>query len=511
MQTARKCAKIRVDTCNLCSLIINKVFCANRFKKCLADKTTTLMHKINPQSLVSQSLFGLPLDRLTPEDHPKRVILDKLPWDELAVIAKKAYASDYWKDKPNARVMIGLFVWHCISGDRTYREIADDFSLNNMCAYACGFKNVEFREIDHTTLIKFEEHLGEENILKIKDIIENRSVKKQAPNSKGRHSGDTTVFESNIAYPTDTKIMETVRLFLVNDIIKPCQNEVNQSHRTYSRVARAEYLNFAKKRIANKAQIKKIKKKQLQFLKRNLSQAKQIIAALQKGIDNNTGDSLPYWMEGVIPGKKSANLFGETTAVELRGKANKGAFRRLRTKLKTAELIYAQQLAHYHGKKIDNRIVSFHRPKVRPIFRGKARKTTEFGVKVFLSIMGKALILSKTSYNNFYDGHGFVKAITDMRNKKYSVKEVIGDKGNGGICKFLKNHNIINGIERRGKRIKPPPIPRKRFARARNGMEGAIGTVKNVFIKNGLRAKTDFGDLKKICKAAIGFNLTYAF
>jgi hypothetical protein len=459
---------------------------------------SALMHKINPQSLAGQSLFGIPLDRLIPKDHPKRIILDKLPWDELVKIAECAYISDYWKDKPNARVMIGLFIWHCISGDKTYREIKDDFTLNNMCAYACGFKEVEFRNIDHTTLIKFEEHLGEENILKIKDIIESISVKKQAPNSKGRHSGDTTVFESNITFPTDTKIMESVRLFLINDIIKPYQNDVNQSHRTYSRVARAEYLGFAKKRNANKSQIKKIKKKQLQFLKRNISQAEQVITELQKGLDNNSNN-------------KSKNLFGETIIIQLQGKTDKKAFKKLKQKLETAKLIYAQQLAHYKGEKIDNRMVNFHRPNVRPIFRGKAQKKTEFGVKTFFSIMGKALILTKTSYDNFYDGKGFKHAITNMQNKKYSVKEAIGDKGNGGICAFLKDNNIIDGIEKRGKRIKPPPIPKKRFARARNRMEGAIGTVKNVFIKNGLRAKTDFGDLRKICKAAIGFNLTYAF
>ena len=443
------------------------------------------MHKINPQSLVSQSLFGIPLDKLIPKDHPKRIILDKLPWDELVKIAERAYVSDYWKDKPNARVMIGLFIWHCISGDKTYRGIADDFSFNLLSVYACGFKEVEFRTINHTTLIKFEEHLGEENILKIKDIIEKISVNNQPPNSKGRHSGDTTVFESNVTFPTDTKLMESVRLFLVNGIIKPYQNNVNQNHRTYNRVARAEYLGFAKKRITNKSQIKQIKKKQLQFLKRNIAQAEEIITAL-----NNTD---------------------KNSRMVLSGKLNQKAFKRLKQKLETAKLIYAQQSAHYRGEKIKDRIVSFHRPNVRPIFRGKAHKKTEFGVKAFLSTIGKALILTKTSYDNFYDGKGFKDAVINMQNKEYSVKEVIGDKGNGGICAFLKDNNIVDGIEKRGKRIKAPPIPKKRFARARNKMEGAFGTIKNVFIKNRLRAKTDFGDLRKICKATIGFNLTYAF
>ena len=454
------------------------------------------MHKVNHQSLVSRSLFGIPLESLIPKDHPKKVILDNLPWDELTAIGKRAYKSDYWKGKPNARVMAGLFVWHCISGDKTYREIADDFALHSLCAYACGFKEIGRRSIDNSTLVKFEEHLGEDNILEIKDIIEKMAVKNQPPNSKGRHSGDTTVFESNVTFPTDTKLMETVRLFLINDIIKPLQNEVNQKHRTYSRVARAEFIGFAKKRNSGKKEIQRIKKKQLQFLKRNIAQAEAVMAAMQNKMDNSQG--------------KVENLFGENVSVEFRSKADRKAFKKLKTKLETAKRIYSQQLDFYNGEKITERIVSFHRPEVRPIFRGKAQKKTEFGVKAFLSIMGKALVLSRTSYDNFYDGHGFKGAIINMRNKKYAVKEAIGDKGNGGMCSFLKDNNIIDGIEKRGKRKKDPPIPKKRFVTARNKIEGVNGTLKNVFIKNRLRAKTDFGDIKKIAKAAIGFNLNYA-
>ncbi len=453
------------------------------------------MRKINRQSLIGKSLFGSSLEELIPKNHPKKVILDKLPWDELTKISRRAYKSDSWKDKPNARVMIGLFVWSCISEDRTYREIADDFSLNMLCAYACGFREVGFRTIDNSTLVKFEEHLGEDNILIIKDIIEKIAVNNQPPNSKGRYSGDTTVFESNVTFPTDTKLMESVRLFLVNDIIKPHQKEVNQKHRTYTIVARKEYLNFAKKRIMNKKQVSRIKKKQLQFLRRNIAQAEQVITGFETKNCNFKNSN--------------KNLFGEKI-IKLQSKADKKAFKKLKTKLKIAKQVYLQQIDLYQGKKIKDRIISFHRPNVRPIFRGKAQKKTEFGVKAFCSIMGKALILSKTSYANFYDGKGFKESINDMQNKEYSVKEVVGDKGNGGMCKFLKENNITDGIEKRGKRKKDPPIPKKRFAKARNKMEGAFGIIKNVFIKNKLRAKTDDGDNRKIAKAAIGYNLRYA-
>ncbi|MDP2766333.1 MAG: transposase, partial [Candidatus Methanoperedens sp.] len=278
------------------------------------------MRKINPNSLSSQSFFSIPLYELIPKDHPKRIILDKIPWDDLVKIAKKAYKSEYWKDKPNARVMAGFFIWSCISDDKTYRQLEEDFEFNRLCAYACGFKTDDFkREIDHTTLIKFEEHLGEENVLQIKDIIEKISVNSQPPNSKGRHSSDTTVFESNIAFPTDTKLMESARLFLVKDVINKYQKEVKQDHRTYSRLARKDFLDFARKRIISKEQVNKIKKTQLQYLKRNISQAEEVMKSLREKIDKNE--------------------------ILLKGKADQKAFKRLETKLEIAKQIYSQQYA----------------------------------------------------------------------------------------------------------------------------------------------------------------------
>jgi hypothetical protein len=436
------------------------------------------MHKTDPSSLTTNSLFSISLNELIPQDHPKRIILDKISWDELVKIGKKAYKTDYWQDKPNARIMIGLFVWSCITDDQTYRNIEDEFRFNILCAYACGFKNIDKRNIHHTTLLKFEEHLGEENVLKIKDIIEKISVDNQPPNSKGRHSSDTTVFESSITFPTDTKLMETVRLFLVNNIIKEFQKEVNQEYRTYNQTARKDFLDFARKRIISQEQVRKIKKIQLQYLKRNISQAIEVMKDLKE--------------------------------IQLKGKDSQKAFKRLDTKLGIAKQIYSQQYALYQGEEIKDRIVSFHRPNVRPIFRGKAGKKTEFGPKVQTSLMGRALIIGKISYNNFHDGHGAKEAIEEMQKKKYPIKEQIGDKGLSGITNFLKENTIVDGIEKRGIRKKAPPIPKKRFASARNRKEGVYGLIKTVFIK-GLRAKTDYGDLKKICKAAIGFNLRYAY
>lgn len=431
------------------------------------------MRNINPNSLKSSSLYSPSLDSLIPKDNPERMIADKLPWGELCELGKKAYKSLKHKNKPGLRIIVGLFVWSCVR-ECTYRRVAENYAFNRLTAYFCGFKTDDFsRSIDHSTLIKFEKNLGEETMLKMKDIIEKMAIDNQPPATKGRHSNDSTVVESDITFPTDTKLMERVRVFLVEDIIKSFGIK---KYRTYTRVARKEYLNFAKKRKFQKNDIKKIKKKQLQFLKRNLRQAKEII-----------------------------------DSIKVLGKAEKKSLKKLKKKLEIANRIYTQQLDIFKGKRVKDRVVSFHRPSIRPIFKGKAKRSTEFGLKVSFSFVGGAIILGKYSFDNFFDGKGLRESIEESMTKGYPVSEVIADKGCGGNKRFLKRNDIKNGIdESRNAPLKDPPVPKRRFVGMRNKAEGGIGIFKKVFIGHRLRAKTDFGDIKRVIKGSMGFNMKYA-
>jgi len=433
--------------------------------------------KIKKQDTTAFTIFSTHLHKLISKEDPKRKILDKLDWKELEEYGKKAYASEWYQECSNPRIMIGLFVYSCLV-DKTYRELEEDFKYHLICQYACGFTEVKQRNIDHTTLIKFEKNLKLGNVLKIKDMIEKASIENQPSRKKGSHSFDTSVAESNITYPTDTKLMETVRKFLVEDVIKKVGKQVDQEHRHYGRVARKDYVNFCKKRKPKKQEIKKIKKKQLQYLKRNIKQAEKVLEAFEK--------------------------ISQT-------KQEKKQYKKLKTKLIIAKKIYEQQKDLYEGKKIKNRIVSFHRPEIRPIFRGKTKQNTEFGVKLGMTTCGKVIVLGKMSFDNFHDGAGLRETVQTIKKKGNKINEIAADKGCAGNDRFCKQEGIKNGIERRGKQKAPPEIPKKRFVRMRNEMEGAFGTIKMVFGLMKMRAKTTYGDLLKICKACIGYNLKYAF
>ncbi|MFH1074593.1 MAG: hypothetical protein V1752_05845 [Candidatus Firestonebacteria bacterium] len=180
---------------------------------------------------------------------------------------------------------------------------------------------------------------------------------------------DATVFPANISYPTDTGLIEAVRVWVV-EIIKRVRmaGRVKGKIRTYCRKARAVYLRFQKKRKKTKREIRKARKQLLQFTARKIRQLKRLL-------------------------RKSAGIPADT-------------LKKIRIRLKVAEQIYRQQLALLQGdlRRIADRIVSFHRPQIRPMVRGKNGKEVEFGPKASVSAVDGYLFLDKFSTDAYHEG-----------------------------------------------------------------------------------------------------------
>jgi len=66
---------------------------------------------------------------------------------------------------------------------------------------------------------------------------------------------------------------------IIDTLYEPLKINLNKKPKTYRKVARKEYLKVAKKRRLSRKQIKKAIKKQLQYIKRNLSHIDQLIQA----------------------------------------------------------------------------------------------------------------------------------------------------------------------------------------------------------------------------------------
>ncbi len=71
--------------------------------------------------------------------------------------------------------------------------------------------------------------------------------------------------------------------------------------------------------------------------------------------------------------------------------------------------VYRQQLWMYENKtnRIDDRIVSINQPHVRPIIRGKAGSSVEFGAKISASCVDNYVFLDRLSWDNFNESKDF--------------------------------------------------------------------------------------------------------
>jgi len=176
-----------------------------------------------------------------------------------------------------------------------------------------------------------------------------------------------TYCTADIKYPQDLKLLNEVRKQLeklIEKLYKSLKVRLEKKPRTYQKEARKAYLAVAKKKKVTVKQMKKAIKKQLQYIKRNLLIIYQLL---------DKGGSL-----SLLKKQEYKNFLVSHT-------------------------IYEQQLWMYENNKrsIKERIVSLTQPHVRPIVRGKAGKSVEFGAKIAVSCCDKYVFLENFSWENF--------------------------------------------------------------------------------------------------------------
>jgi hypothetical protein len=246
---------------------------------------------------------------------------------------------------------------------------------------------------------------------------------------------------------------------IIDILYEPLKGKLDKKPKTYRKLARKNYLQVAKKRRPSRKQRRKAIRKQLQYVKRNLSNIEQLI---------QTGASLE-----VLSSSQYKSL------------------------LVVAE-VYRQQQWMYDNKisRIEDRIVSLSQPHIRPIVRGKAGTPVEFGAKLSVSLRDGYVFLDRIDWNNFNES-GDLKAqveafkeATGVYPESVHVDRIYRTRSNRAFCK------------ERGIRISGPPLGRppasvsdekKKQAQqdetVRNAIEGKFGVSKRRFNLNRVMAK----------------------
>ena len=285
----------------------------------------------------------------------------------------------------------------------------------------------------------------------------------ESPN-QGKLILDATCTPADISYPTDLGLLNGARVHtekIIDILYKSLKVKIKKKPRTYRKLARKDFLAVAKEKRPSRHKKKQARKKQLQYIKRNLAHIEQLI---------ESGASL--------------------------GSLNKKQYKTL---LVLTE-VYRQQLWLWENNKesISDRIVSLSQPHIRPIIRGKAGKHTEFGAKLSASCCEGYVFLDRISWDNFNESGDLKAQIEAFKSYTgYYPESVHADR----IYRTRENRAWC---KERGIRMSGPPLGRppanvsketKKQAwedeRIRNSIEGKFGQGKRRFTLNRVMAKLD--------------------
>lgn len=322
---------------------------------------------------------------------------------------------------------------------------------------------------------KDEESMDAENIEENEETINaNREVTVRTQrinqttdiNQTTTHEGifilDATIADQYIKYPTDVELLNDSREKSEEIIdVLYSNSQMKKKPRTYRRIARKRFLEFAKKKNKTNKQIEKEKRKQLSYLARNLR-------IIENFLDTDIG---------------------------LLQKLEKQEYRNYLV----IQEIYRQQKQMYETKKnrCENRIVSISQPHVRPMVRGKQGKIVEFGSKVLAGITDDGYtLLPKMEWDAYNEGKYVVLAAEHYKIVfGYYPEVIIGDRI------FITRSNRLAlarmGIRLSGKSLgrkselkKKEEIKRmKEEQKQRVKIEGKFGQGKNGYELNKIRMR----------------------
>ena len=223
------------------------------------------------------------------------------------------------------------------------------------------------------------------------------------------------------------------------------------------------YLIFSKKRKKRHSEIRKMKHKLLEHLKRD-------IGHVNKMLDERENNKRVF----PINKQQLRQLWIITT-------------------------LYEQQREMYDNRTntSNNRIVSIHQPHVRPIKRGKQNSDTEFGSKLGVSLDSGFARLDTLSWDAYNESSDLIKSVESFQQLHGHYPELVQ------VDKIYHTKRNRKWLGERGIRMTAAPLGRKptkaessykkrkkkKEATERNHIEGKFGQGKNGYNLNKIRAR----------------------
>ena len=397
-----------------------------------------MYRKANPNQLTFEN-FYLPFGGHLCSNNRWVVLSEQIPWQQIEEAYGQQFCSDNGCPAKSARMAFGALIIKERLGTSD-RETIEQISENPYLQYFLGL--MEYQDtapFDDSMMTHFRKRFDKDMLNSINESIvqgvmepggQNKAVDTQSDKDQGSkgqnnptsHKGkmivDATCTPADIAYPTDLTLLNEARQKteeIIDTMHAPFVG-VGKKPRTYRQKARKAYLAVAKQKKPGYKKIRKAMGQQLRYLKRNLGH-----------IDRMAGVGLLKFLD-----------------------------KRLYRLLLVIKELYRQQYRMYENRthKVSDRIVSLYQPHVRPMVRGKAKSSVEFGAKVSISLVNGFSFVEKIGWDAYNESCDLIEQI-QRYNKRFGfypasihVDKIYRTRENRRYCK------------KKGIRLSGPPLGR---------------------------------------------------
>jgi hypothetical protein len=465
-----------------------------KWHRTLALPLTIVYRKVDPDSTAPES-FEFPQGGKLASDNRWVMMAKLIPWSEFESEYAENFAKSLGAPAKSFRMALGSLIIKEKLGTSD-RETVEQIRENPYLQYFIGLSSYSNQiPFDASLLVHFRQRISINLVNKVNQKMVKKLREATTPPSESKASEpeepserhlrgklllDATCASADITYPTDIGILNQARLQtekIVDILYKPIKEKFKNKPRTYRNQARKDYLAITKQRRVSRSKKRTALKKQLQYLKRNLSHIDQLIEL----------------------GAKLENLSKQQYKTLL-----------------VCQEVYRQPTWMYQHKKnkISDRIVSLTQPHIRPLVRGKAGKSTEFGAKQSASSWEGYVFLDRISWDNFNESGDLIaqveafKEVTVNYPESVHVDRIYRTRANRSWCKE-------RGIRMSGPALGRPPAhlskEKKKQAladeRIRNAIEGKFGQAKRRFSLARVMAKLDNTSETTIAIAFLVMNL----
>jgi len=348
----------------------------------------------------------------------------------------------------------------CLMVLKHYLGISDEKLLNRMntdwsMQYFCGFQLNAGEQIKDKNLVStWRTYLGAHLDVKALQYIQAAAYKQHLTQTHICMM-DATVFESYIAYPTDIKLLWRSCTEVYEWICKISKEQKLRKPRMNFASQREKYHNHQKSRKKSRKREKKLRRTLIKFLLRLLERLDYLQNKYQLRFN-----------------PKSLNRLSVVKEI----------FNQQQLRLLSLE------------QKIMDRIVSLHKPYLRPIVRGKEIKPVEFGAKVHMMQVDGVNFIERLSYDAFNESRRLQSSIFMHRKMFGKLRQLGADQiyATNENRKYCTKNGIATSFHPKGKQkfTDQMTILKKEIGTARSTrMEGSFGNEKNHYALQKIKAR----------------------